>query len=64
MVRAIEEIWRKAGVVFEDLTDGGFRVIVRSSLLDRPATAQRRRRAARMHLGVTAIRHRSPAYRA
>jgi hypothetical protein len=64
MVRAIEEVWRKAGVEFEDLTDGGFRVIVRSLLLDRPANAQPRRRPARVHHGVNAIGHRSPAYRA
>jgi len=64
-VRAIEEVWREEGVEFEDLPDGGFRVSVRSSLLDRPATPQsRRRHAARVHLGVTAIGHRSPAYRA
>ena len=64
-VRAIEEVWRDEGVEFEDLPDGGFRVSVRASLLDRPATAAtRRRRAARVHLGVTAIGHRSPTYRA
>ncbi|MGH6726741.1 MAG: helix-turn-helix domain-containing protein [Pseudolabrys sp.] len=64
-VRAIEEAWREEGVEFEDLPDGGFRVSVRSPLLDRPATAPlRRRRAARVHLGVTAIGHRSPTYRA
>ena len=44
---------------------GGFRVIVRSSLLDQPVTTQSRRlRTARMHLGVTGISRRSPAYRA
>lgn len=64
-VRAIEEVWREAGVEFEELADGGFRVSIRSSLLDRPATTQsRRQRAARMQLGVTDIRGRSPAYRA
>jgi transcriptional regulator with XRE-family HTH domain len=64
-IRMIEEVWREEGVEFEDLPDGGFRVSVRSSLFDRPATAHsRRQRAARMHLGVTAVSHRSPAYRA
>ncbi len=64
-VLAIEEVWREAGIEFEDLPDGGFRVSVRAQLLDRPATVQsRRRRAARVHLGVTAIGHRSPTYRA
>ena len=58
-IRAIEEVWREEGVEFEDLPDGGFRVSVRPSLLDRPTTAQsRRHRAARMHLGVTAIGYR------
>jgi transcriptional regulator with XRE-family HTH domain len=64
-VRAIEEVWREAGVEFEDLADGGFGVSVCSSLLDQPATTQsRRHHAARTHLGVTAISHRSTAYRA
>jgi transcriptional regulator with XRE-family HTH domain len=64
-VRAIEEVWREAGVEFEELADSGFRVTIRSSLLKRPATNQsRRQRAARMQLGVTAISGRSPAYRA
>jgi transcriptional regulator with XRE-family HTH domain len=64
-VLAIEEVWREQGIEFEDLTDGGFRVSVRSSLLDRTVTAEsRRRRGARMHLGVTSIGHRSPTYRA
>jgi transcriptional regulator with XRE-family HTH domain len=51
-VRAIEEVWRERGIEFEDLADGGFRVSVRSPLLDRPATPSRRR-AARPDLGVT-----------
>lgn len=59
-VRAIEGVWREAGVEFEDLPDGGFRVSVRSSLLDQPATVQsRRHRAARVQLGVTAIGYRA-----
>jgi transcriptional regulator with XRE-family HTH domain len=37
-LRAIEEVWREQGIEFEDFADGGFRVSIRSSLLDRPAT--------------------------
>ena len=63
--RMIEQIWREEGVEFEDLPDGGFRVSVRSPLLDRAASVQsRRQRAARIQLGVTAISHRSSAHRA
>ena len=63
-VRAIEEVWREESVEFEDLPDGGFRLSVRSPLLDRPATTEaRRQRDARVQLGVTAVGHRS-AYRA
>ena len=63
-VRAIEEIWREEGIEFEDLTDGGFRVSVRSSLLERPVTARlRRQHAARSHMGVTAMGPRAAAYR-
>ncbi len=58
-VHAIEQVWRDQGIEFEDLADGGFRVIVRSSLLDRPAAGQVRRRPARFNLGVTAISRRS-----
>jgi transcriptional regulator with XRE-family HTH domain len=60
--RAIEEAWRQKGIEFEDLDDGGFRVSVRSSLLDRPATA--RPRAGRLDLGVTSIGFRTPTHRA
>lgn len=63
-VRAIEEVWRQQGIEFEDLPAGGFRVSVRASVLDRPVTAQSRRRPAKMHLGVRSIAHRSAAYRA
>ena len=64
-VRAIEAVWGEQGIEFEDLTDGGFRVCVRASVLDRPATPQaRRHRAAREHRGVTAIAYRSGTYRA
>lgn len=45
-VHAIEEVWRDQGLEFEDLTDGGFRVIIRSSLLDRTAGGTPRRRPA------------------
>ncbi len=63
-VRALETLWRGKGIEFEDVADGGFRVSVRSVLLDRPLTAQtRRKRAARMHLSVKSIAHRAPAYR-
>jgi transcriptional regulator with XRE-family HTH domain len=43
-VRAIEEIWREQNIAFEDLGDGGFRVSVRASVLDRPVTPPARRR--------------------
>ncbi|MBI1201134.1 MAG: helix-turn-helix domain-containing protein [Rhodopseudomonas sp.] len=33
-VHAIERFWRDHGLEFEDLADGGFRVVVRSALLD------------------------------
>ena len=58
-VHAIEEVWRDQGIEFEDLADGGFRVIVRSSLLDRPAAGQAHHRYARLNRGVTAISRRS-----
>ena len=55
-VRAIEEIWRDEGIEFEDLGDGGFRVTVRSPVLDRPATLKARRECkTRVELGVTAV---------
>ena len=64
-IRVIEEIWREQGIEFEDLPDGGFRLSVRSPLLDRPAAVKsRRQRAMRADLGVTALGHRSLAYRA
>jgi transcriptional regulator with XRE-family HTH domain len=64
-VRAIEQFWHEQGIEFEDLADGGFRVSVRSRLLDGPITAPtRRRHKARVQLGVTSIAQRSPAYRA
>ena len=64
-IRMIEEVWREQGIEFEDLPDGGFRLSVRSSVIDRSAAVEsRRRRAARTQLGVTAIGHRLQAYRA
>jgi transcriptional regulator with XRE-family HTH domain len=61
-VRMIEEVWREEGIEFEYLSDGGFRLTVRSPLIDRSAKAEsRRRRAARTQLGITAIAHRLPA---
>jgi hypothetical protein len=59
--RAIEEVWRQEGIEFEDLADGGFRVSIRSSLLDRPAAV--RRRAGHLDLGVTRIRSDSAKHR-
>ncbi|MFN3658831.1 MAG: helix-turn-helix transcriptional regulator [Pseudolabrys sp.] len=44
-VRAIEQVWAGEGLVFEDLADGGFRVDVRSDLLDRPVGVKARRNA-------------------
>jgi len=62
-VCAIELIWREQGIEFEDLADGGFRVSVRSALLDQPVTAPSRRRgAARVRLGVTSTVHRTAVY--
>jgi len=64
-VRAIELLWREQSIEFEDLADGGFRVSVRSQLLDGPITVPtRRRQAARLRLGVTSISRASPAHRA
>jgi transcriptional regulator with XRE-family HTH domain len=63
-LRAIEEIWREQNIEFEDLGDGGFRVTIRASVLERPVTPQaRRHHAARLHLGVTAIAHRPHIHR-
>lgn len=63
-VRVIEETWSEQGLVFEDAAEGGFTMTVRNALLDRPASAQaRRRRGSPFDLGVTA-RHRRVGYRA
>ena len=62
-IRMIEEVLREEGVAFEDLPDGGFRVTIHPGVIERPALTQtRRHRAARTHLGVTAIGRRT--YRA
>ena len=51
-VQALQAIWREQNIEFEELTDGGFRVIIRSSVLDRaPAPRSRRGRATRTRLG-------------
>ncbi len=60
-VRSIEEVWREQGIDFEDLADGGFRVSVRSALLDRPAQTSARRR---VDIGVTSFSRRTAAHRA
>lgn len=63
-VRAIEEVWREQAIEFEDLGDGGFRVSVGAALISRSNTVPaRRRRAARVHLGITAIAGRRGGYR-
>ena len=63
-IRVIEETWREQGLVFEDASEGGFTMTVRNALLDRPASAQaRRRHGSRFDRGVTA-RRRPFAYRA
>ncbi|MEJ2626821.1 MAG: helix-turn-helix transcriptional regulator [Pseudolabrys sp.] len=43
-LRAIEEAWQAQGIEFEDMADGGFRVVVRAPVVDRPAAAADRRR--------------------
>lgn len=54
-VHAVEQVFAGAGLVFEDLGDGGFRVTVRAPLIERPLGAvAKRARAARTQLGVTA----------
>jgi len=65
-VRVLEEVWRAERLEFEDNGDGGFRVHVHSSLLERPVAARqmRRSRSARLELGISATSRRSPAYRA
>ena len=59
-VRAIEELWREQGIEFEDLADGGFRVSVRSAVLERPPRETRHRRDA----GAGSLGRRSRIHRA
>jgi transcriptional regulator with XRE-family HTH domain len=63
-VRAIVEVWREQGIEFEDLADGGFRVSIHASTLDRPDTAPASQRTRRADLGVTSLGPRSPFHRA
>ena len=56
-MRALEELWREHYIEFEDIADGGFRVTIRSAILDEPHTTEsRRRRASRPDLGISAAR--------
>ena len=55
-VRALESIWLEQGVEFENSIEGGFRLCIRPEVLNRASTIHlRRRRAARLQLGVTSI---------
>jgi ribosome-binding protein aMBF1 (putative translation factor) len=59
-MRALEEIWREHQIEFEDNADGGFRVTIRSAVLDDPTAGRtRRHRAQRQDFGVTAIARKS-----
>jgi transcriptional regulator with XRE-family HTH domain len=42
-VYAIEDIWRAEGIEFEELQGGGFRVTVRTGVLDRAAPQRKQR---------------------
>jgi DNA-binding XRE family transcriptional regulator len=48
-VRAIEAIWREQDIGFENLADGGFRVNIGTSALDRSAMTESQRPSARRH---------------
>jgi transcriptional regulator with XRE-family HTH domain len=63
-VYAIEQYWREHGLDFEDLADGGFRVSVRSALLDDPKPPVRRTDSRRSRHAKTAAAEIGPAYRA
>jgi transcriptional regulator with XRE-family HTH domain len=63
-VYAIEQYWREHGLDFEDLADGGFRVSVRSELLDGPKTPVRRQDSRRLRHAKTVAAEIGPAYRA
>jgi transcriptional regulator with XRE-family HTH domain len=43
-IRAMETIWREQGLEFEETGDGGFRVAVRSALLDLSNSKPRKQR--------------------
>lgn len=36
-VKAIEDLWRSVGLSFDDLPDGGFRIVVSAAMLSEPA---------------------------
>jgi len=60
-VVALEMLWQEQGVAFEDLADGGFRVIVRSVAFEPagPATSGRRgglARTARLRVAPAGVR--------
>jgi DNA-binding XRE family transcriptional regulator len=63
-VYAIEQYWREHGLDFEDLADGGFRVSVRSALLDSSKPPTQRQDSRRLRHGKTAAVEIGPAYRA
>jgi transcriptional regulator with XRE-family HTH domain len=63
-VYAIEQYWREHGIDFKDLADGGFRVSVRSALLDSSKTPARRQDKARIRLAKTAAADIGQTYRA
>lgn len=42
-VAALAMLWREQGIEFEDLADGGFRAVVRSTTLEAPIPARRPR---------------------
>jgi transcriptional regulator with XRE-family HTH domain len=59
-MRALEEIWRDHQIEFEDNADGGFRVTIRSAILDEQSAGQKRRsRGPRQDLGVTSTTRKS-----
>ena len=62
-VRALEDIWRKQNIEFEDLADGSLRVSIRASLLNRVGKARpQRRRAAGTPFGTTVHRARDDSH--
>ncbi len=62
-VRALEDIWRKQNIEFEDLADGSLRVSIRGSLLNRLGKARpQRRRVAGTPFGTTVHRTRDDSH--